>query len=118
MVTRRTKGHEGAPSRAVDSIDCTGMSASGGAAKTMTAKTTNGKATARRRWPLITLHSSGQARVRLNGRAHYLGPWASRRQPSAPPAEVCASSPPAAAPEQVPPPVKLAQPTTPRTANA
>lgn len=77
MVARRTKGHKGAPSRAVDSIDCTGMSASGSDPKTTSAKRTNSKATARRRWPRMTMHSSGQARVRLNGKAHYLGPWKS-----------------------------------------
>jgi hypothetical protein len=37
-----------------------------------------------------------------------------RRQPPAPPAEVRAATPPAAAPEQVAPPVKLATPTTPK----
>jgi integrase len=77
MVKRTAKEHEGAPSRAVDSIDCARMNASGSDPKTATAKTTNGKATARRRWPSMTMHSSGQARVRLNGKAHYLGAWGS-----------------------------------------
>jgi hypothetical protein len=78
MVTRRTKGHEGAPSRAVDSIDCTGMGTDGTATTNTAMKATaNSKAKKRRRLPGMTMHNCGQARVRLNGKTHYLGAWGS-----------------------------------------
>ncbi|HZN37551.1 MAG TPA: tyrosine-type recombinase/integrase [Planctomycetota bacterium] len=71
MVKITSKGREGAPSCAVDSLDCTGMRADDNG----TTATTEKARGATSRLPKMTKHSSGQARVRLNGKTHYLGVW-------------------------------------------
>ncbi|MCA3009531.1 MAG: tyrosine-type recombinase/integrase [Phycisphaerales bacterium] len=42
-----------------------------------TTTSTTAQKAKRRRLPGMTMHSTGQARVRLSGKVHYLGPWGS-----------------------------------------
>lgn len=75
MVKNPPKDHEGVPSCAVDSIDCRGMDSTvtaGSETRTRTAIKPSSH-----RLPRMGRHSSGQARVRLSGETHYLGPWGS-----------------------------------------
>lgn len=77
----QAKGREGTPSRTFNPVSCSTMHTAEPAAPPPGTPSRRRRAarkgTSAESFPAMTRHSSGQARVRLNGKAHYLSRWGS-----------------------------------------